>query len=101
MRLIFGDPAADDLDGLVDYIASDNRQAAENVYRAIVDAATRLKAFPGIGHAGRVAGTRELSVGSLPYIIVYQVSSDTVTVVAVLHTSRNLKRAIRDRRKHI
>ncbi len=66
MRLVFAEPAARDLEDIIDYIALDSSKAAEGVYRAIVAAAGRLKDFPESGHPGRASGTRELSVTALP-----------------------------------
>lgn len=99
MRLLIAEPAARDLAGIVDYIAADNPVAAENVYRGIVRAAQRLSDLPALGRPGRHPGTRELSVPGLPYLIVYQVGADAVTVLAVFHTARDLARAVRDRVK--
>ena len=101
MRLVFAEPAARDLDAIIDYIALDNPLAAEKVYRTIVTAAERLKDFPEIGHAGRLPATRELSVPSLPYIIVYDVGTEGVTVLAVFHAARDLARALHERRKEL
>ncbi len=97
MRIVFAEPAARDLEDIIDYIATDNPAAAERVYRAIVTAAERLQDFPQIGHVGRLPGTRELSIASLPYVLVYQLSSEIVTVVAVFHTARDLARILRER----
>ncbi len=96
-QLIIAEPAARDLEGIVDYIALDNSAAAENVYRGIVRAAERLPEFPALGRPGRHPETRELSVPSLPYLIVYEVGANAVTILAVFHTSRDLARALRDR----
>ena len=96
-QLIIAEPAARDLEGIVDYIALDNPAAAENVYRGIVRAAERLPEFPALGRPGRHPETRELSVSGLPYLLVYEVSADAVTILAVFHTSRDLARALRDR----
>ncbi|QCI79148.1 type II toxin-antitoxin system RelE/ParE family toxin [Hankyongella ginsenosidimutans] len=46
MRLVFAEPAARDLDDIIDYIALDNPPAAEKVYRTIVTATDRLQDFP-------------------------------------------------------
>lgn len=96
-QLIIAEPAARDLEGIVDYIALDNSVAAENVYRGIVRAAERLPEFPALGRPGRHPETRELSVSGLPYLIVYEVGADAVTILAVFHTSRDLARALQDR----
>ncbi len=96
-HLVIAEPAARDLEGIVDYIALDNPVAAENVYRGIVRAAERLTEFPALGRPGRHPATRELSISNLPYLIVYEVSAEAVIILAVFHTSRDLARALYDR----
>jgi toxin ParE1/3/4 len=96
-RLVIAEPAAHDLEGIVDYIALDNPIAAEGVYRGIVAAAQKLPQFPALGRPGRHPETRELSVSGLPYLIVYEVSAETVTILAVFHTSRDLAQAMQER----
>jgi toxin ParE1/3/4 len=96
-QLVIAEPAAHDLEGIVDYIAMDNPVSAENIYRGIVRTAEKLPEFPALGRPGRYPETRELSVSGLPYLIVYEVSSEAVTILAVFHTSRDLARALRDR----
>lgn len=96
-QLVIAEPAARDLEGIVDYIALDNPVAAEEVYRGIVRAAQRLPRFPALGRPGRYPETRELSVSKLPYLIVYEVSAEAVTILAVFHTARDLVQIMRDR----
>ena len=96
-RLVFAEPAARDLEGIIDYIALDNATAAEGVYRRIVETADRLRHFPELGRSGRLPATRELSVSALPYLIVYEADPETVTILAVFHTSRDLARALAER----
>ena len=81
----------------MDYIAMDNPVSAENIYRGIVRTAEKLPEFPALGRPGRYPETRELSVSGLPYLIVYEVSSEAVTILAVFHTSRDLARALHER----
>lgn len=47
-----------------------------------------LGQFPKLGHAGAVAGTRELSVTGLPYVLVYSLYNGDVDILTVLHTRR-------------
>jgi len=101
MRLVFAEPAERDLNNILDYIALDNPSAAETVYRAIVATATRLTDFPGMGRSGRLPGTREFPVSSLPYLIVYEVGVDAVTILAVFHTSRDLAQAFVERKSRL
>jgi toxin ParE1/3/4 len=101
MRLVFAEPAARDLDDIIDYIALDNPLAAEKIFRTIVAAAERLRDFPEIGHIGRLPDTHELPVVSLPYVLVYQLSPNTVTVLAVFHGARDMARALRERKNEL
>jgi toxin ParE1/3/4 len=97
-RLVIARPAERDLDAIVDYIALDNPSAAQSVYRAIVAAAENLTRFPEVGRIGRLANTRELPVPSLPYLIVYEIGADSVTIVAIFHAARDLSRALEERK---
>lgn len=96
--MVFAEPAARDLEEIVDYVALDSLSAAEAVFRAIVAATEQLVDFPRIGHPGRLPATRELSVVSLPYVIVYEADVDAVTILAFFHSARDLARALRERR---
>ena len=51
-----------------------------------------------MGRSGRLPGTREFSLPSLPYVIVYVVGADAVTILAVFHGSRDLARALAERK---
>lgn len=97
--LVIAEPAARDLAEIVDYIALDNPAAAETVYWSLVRAAERLPEFPALGRPGRYPETRELSLSDLPYLIVYEVDPETLTILAVFHTSRNLSQALHERIK--
>ena len=101
MRLLFAAPAARDLEDIIDYIALDSPAAAESVYRAIIAAAEQPRDFPDTGRPGRLPRTREWSVVSLPYVIVYQARGDALTVLAVFHGARDLTRALAERRKEL
>ena len=96
-HLVIAEPAARDLEAIIYYIALENPTAAEDVYRGIVEAARKLPQFPALGRPGRHPETRELSVPNLPYLIVYEVGANAVTILAVFHTSRDLAQALRER----
>jgi toxin ParE1/3/4 len=42
---------------------------------------------PGMGRPGRVAGTRELVISGLPFILPYVEKAGVVTILRVMHTS--------------
>ncbi len=96
-RLVIAEPAARDLETIVDYIALDNAIAAERVYRDIVRATNMLAERPALGRPGRHPQTREWSVSGQPFLIVYRVDEETLTILAVFHTSRDLRSALHDR----
>lgn len=99
MQVAFAAAAKRDLEAIVDYIAQDNPVAAAKVFDAVSAVAARLADFPEMGHAGRLPDTRELVVAGLPYVIVYHVARDVVTIIAVFHGARDLAGALTGRGK--
>jgi toxin ParE1/3/4 len=87
MQIRWSPGAAEDLDYIFNYIARDSIAAAQRVAKSIYDRAGTLAAFPCLGRAGRVRGTRELSLTPLPFIVVYRVLDpvDAVEIVSVIH----------------
>jgi toxin ParE1/3/4 len=78
--------AIQDMKHMHAHIAKDAPRAAGNVLRIIYNTVcTQIVALPFSAREGRVRGTRELVVPRLPYIVVYRVVGDTVTVLRVLH----------------
>ena len=75
------------LDDAVEYIARDNASAAKKVARKIWNSSQMLGDQPGIGRPGRVAGTRELVIADLPYILPYAEKEGVVFILRVIHTS--------------
>ena len=45
--------------------------------------------FPNRGRTGRIAGTRELVFGPLPYIAVYRVTEDIVEILRIYHGAQD------------
>jgi toxin ParE1/3/4 len=41
-----------------------------------------------MGRRGRIAGSRELIVPNLPYIVAYRVVGDVIDISSIVHTSR-------------
>jgi len=75
--------ATETFDKIIDYVAEDNQVAAEKLADSLLDKVKNLRDFPNRYKAGRVAGTREMSMGN--YIVVYSVSDDLITIITVLH----------------
>jgi toxin ParE1/3/4 len=88
VRLRWSARAVQHLVSIEAYIAQDKPEAAARVVAKIVDFASRLEQFPNIGRAGRIAGSRELIVPNLPYIVAYRVVGDVIDISSLAHTSR-------------
>ena len=85
MRVLWTPAAADDLEHIADYLLEHNPAIATEIVRRIYTAANRLRKFPNIGRTGRKAGTRELVLTSLPYIVIYELVEDAVRITRILH----------------
>ena len=88
MRVRWTTDAPDDLERICDYIATSRPGAAQNVAATIVRRIADLETFPQLGRQGRVDGTRELTFASLPFVAVYEVHSEEVHVLRILHGAR-------------
>lgn len=88
MRLRYTLRARADLVEIYEYIAQENQQAASRVIQIIRKAAGALQQNPLVGRAGRVAGTRELTVGRFPFVLAYRVMAEEVQILSVIHTAR-------------
>lgn len=71
----------------VEYIAGNNPVAAEKVAQRIWESSQLLALQPHLGRPGRVLGTRELVIPTLPYILPYIQKGYTVYILRVMHTS--------------
>ena len=59
--------AADDLEGIANYLYLYHPSFAASTLQRLYDAAKSLKTFPYAGRAGMKSGTRELVLAPLPY----------------------------------
>ena len=87
MRVIWTPEAQQDRADVWDYIAADNPQAAARMDALFSDAAGRLTDHPKLGRPGKIHGTREL-VPHESYRLVYEISGETVWILALVHTAR-------------
>jgi toxin ParE1/3/4 len=85
MPIRWSPAAAEDLSAIFQYIRQDNPAAAQRIVKTIYDAAGSLASFAYLGRVGRVEGTRELPLPSLPFVIVYRVLQESVEIARVIH----------------
>ena len=88
LKIKYTPVAIQDLNAGYDYIYHENQPVARQIIERIEQTITYLKDQPFMGHKGRVKETYEAFVPNTPFIIVYQVSSEFLIIVSVLHTSR-------------
>jgi addiction module RelE/StbE family toxin len=88
MRLRWTASAARDLERITDYLFDQTAQHAPRLVRSLYKSVAALKTFPNRGRPGKKAGTRELVIPSLPYIVVYQVTSDCLYIARILHAAQ-------------
>lgn len=84
-RIVWTDPAINDLASLRAYIEKDNPGAARKMALRILNAAQDLSAHPNLGRMGRIADTRELVISGTPFIMPYRVKGDLIEVLRILH----------------
>jgi len=90
MQIRWSRAAADDLEQIFSYIRTDNFEAAKRVAQAIYDRVEGLGQYPKQGRNGRLAGTRELPLTPLPFIVVYRIheASDCVEIITIVRGSQ-------------
>jgi plasmid stabilization system protein ParE len=83
MRVRWTVPAADDLDGIKAYLLKHFPHFAEPTVRTIYQRIRSLKTAPNRGRSGHRAGTRELALTPLPYVVVYSVKAEGVEILHI------------------
>lgn len=85
LLISWSEPALDDLATIIGYIAERNPRAADALLDRIESAVLPASEHPYVFPGGRVAGTREI-VAHPNYIVIYQVKTDCIEVLSVLHS---------------
>jgi toxin ParE1/3/4 len=88
--LIWSERFRDELQSEFAFLRERNPDAAKVVIERIIKASRRLRDFPKSGRIGRLAGAWELVVPGLPYIIAYDINPDSVVLLMLFHTSRQV-----------
>jgi len=81
--------AADDLEGIANYLYLHHPAFAASTLQRLYDAAKSLKAFPFSGRAGKKSGTRELVLSPLPYLMIYAVDDHSIQILRFLHAAQD------------
>jgi len=89
MRLRWTLPAADDLASIKSYLQQQYPHLAESTVRTIYERIRSLKQSPYLGRPGHRAGTRELVIMPLPYVVVYAVNSEFIEILHLYHGAQD------------
>lgn len=90
MRIVVSERADDDLLRILSYLGRHNPQAIDNVLRQIDRCFESASSFPFIGVARPELGRDVRRLVAAPYLIFYAVRSDHITILRVLHGSRDI-----------
>ena len=90
MQIRWSDRPAADLDAILSYFQETNPSAVRHTHDALLSQIGSLSTLPGLGRPGRVAGSRQLVIARLPYVVAYTVEpgEDTVVILRILHGAR-------------
>lgn len=89
MPIVWTRSARRDVNGIWDYLELRDPDAAELAESHILKAVEGLSQFPKRGRPGRAAGTRELVISGLPYVVVYWVEEARIVILRVLHGAQD------------
>lgn len=88
MKIVWTEPARQDLRDIFLYIAEENPNAARVLLSEIKQRGILLQDNPLIGRVGRIDGTRELVITGTQYILPYRVQENQIQILAVFHAAR-------------
>ena len=70
------------------YVARDKPEAAERLAMRIVALVEALGNHPNLGRLGAEPGIRELVIAGTPYIVLYRVHGQRVTISTIWHAAQ-------------
>jgi plasmid stabilization system protein ParE len=88
MRIRWTPPAAQDMQGISDYLKERHPQYRLPTMRKLYRKIQSLKQTPHLGRPGRIEGTREIVFTPLPYVGVYRVEDEIVEIWRIWHAAQ-------------
>lgn len=90
-EVILSDEAKDDLSEIYDYIAADNRAAADRLLDSFEKVFERISSFPEIGRPRSELREKVRSIPDGNFVIFYRPWGESVLVIRILHGARDLE----------
>ena len=88
MRIRWTPAAAADLEQINSYLTERLPNLRRSTMLRITNSIQSLRRMPSKGRPGREAGTRELVLTPLPYIVAYRVKDDEIAILHIHHGAR-------------
>jgi toxin ParE1/3/4 len=89
MKLVWRHSAELQLRSQLAFIRKVSPLAAKRMRNRIKLRLARLQHSPKAGHLTEIPGVRELIIAHTPYVAVYELSADTITILQFFHTSQD------------
>jgi plasmid stabilization system protein ParE len=94
-RFVLTEEAETHLLEILDHVATKSETGAVRVRDAIYEAIERLAQMPGIGHTREDLTDRAVKFWSVySYLLVYDPASQPLTIIAILHSARDVRRLL-------
>lgn len=90
MDLRWHPDAVADIKAAIDYSRPRWPGTAATLATHILGHVAHLADYPNAGRQGALAGTRELVIPQLPFLIVYEATAESVTFLRVYHQAQRL-----------
>lgn len=100
-ELIVTEPADEDIDGYIEYLAERNPDAARRFLRELRHACDRLLSTPQVGHIWEtkrrdLEGLRSWRVDDFPVSLFYFPRPNAIEIVRVLHHAQDIESILAD-----
>jgi toxin ParE1/3/4 len=90
MRARWTPEAAEDLKEIADYLWKNRPAWAQSTVRLIYRSVMTLARYPSLGRtSGEFGERRELYLHPLPYLCIYRIEQDSVSILQIRHTARD------------
>jgi addiction module RelE/StbE family toxin len=91
MKISWTESAVGDLKGIKEYIARDSEYYAINFTERIISSVEQLSSLPEMGR--KVPEADENNIREIiirPYRIIYQVQDNSINIITIIHSARDL-----------
>jgi addiction module RelE/StbE family toxin len=88
MKVVWSREAQTDVHDAFTFISLDKPDAAERVVARLTEAGERLGLLPYWGRPRQSSDSREVVVPGLPYLLIYEITDETVVIQREMHGAR-------------